>query len=56
MKNELTTAETALNEGKTQLEGGKYMDAVNKLKAAKETVTSVKTELENAIAKVKGKK
>jgi len=56
MKNELTTAEAALNEGKTQLEGGKYMDAVNKLKAAKETVTSVKTELENAIAKVKGKK
>jgi hypothetical protein len=42
MKNELTTAETALNEGKTQLEGGKYMDAVNKLKVPKKPLLQLK--------------
>jgi hypothetical protein len=35
---------------------GSFMDALNKVKAAKESATGINTELKDAIAKVKGKK
>jgi hypothetical protein len=55
IKTEMATIETAATEAQTLYDGGKYMDALNKVKASKERATSINTELKDAIAKVKRK-
>ncbi len=56
IKNEMTAIEASVAEAKGMYDGGKYMDASNKMKAAKDSATRINTELNEAIAKVKGKK
>lgn len=56
IKNEMTAIETSVAEAKGMYDAGKYMDASNKMKAAKDSATRINTELNEAIAKVKGKK
>lgn len=57
IKNEMAAIETSYAEAKGMYDSGAYMDALNKLKAAKESATSINTELKDAIAKTKkGKK
>jgi hypothetical protein len=53
IKTEMATIETAATEVQGLYDGGKYMDALNKVKASKERATSINTELKDAIAKVK---
>ena len=56
MKTEMTTIEASVVEAaQAAFDKGSYMDALNKIKAAKERATSINTELQDAIAKVKGK-
>jgi len=56
IKTEMATIEASAAEAKGLYDGGKYMDAANKLKAAKDSANGINTELNDAIAKVKGKK
>ena len=56
IKNEMTAIETSVAEAKGMYDAGKYMDASNKMKAAKDSATRINTELNDAIAKVKGKR
>jgi hypothetical protein len=53
IKTEMATIETAATEAQGLYDGGKYMDALNKVKASKERATSINTELKDAIAKVR---
>ena len=53
IKNEMTAIEAAVAEAKGMYDAGKYMDASNKIKAAKDSATRINTELNDAIAKVK---
>ncbi|HEX2975799.1 MAG TPA: hypothetical protein VHO68_07670 [Bacteroidales bacterium] len=55
IKTEMATIETAATEAQSLYDGGKYMDALNKVKASKERAVSINTELKDAIAKVKRK-
>jgi len=55
MKTEMATIEAQVVEAQGLYDKGSYMDALNKIKAAKERATSINTELKDAIAKVKGK-
>ncbi|MCB8964753.1 MAG: hypothetical protein H6536_06920 [Bacteroidales bacterium] len=54
IKNEMTAIEASVVEAKGMYDAGKYMDASNKIKAAKDSATKINTELNDAIAKVKG--
>jgi len=54
IKTETTTIEASVAEAQTLYDGGKYMDALNKVKAASERANGINTELKDAIAKVKG--
>ena len=56
MKTEMATIEGSVVEAQGMYDKGSYMDALNKVKAAKERAVSINTELKDAIAKVKGKK
>jgi hypothetical protein len=56
MKTEMATIEASVVEAQGLYDKGTYMDALNKVKAAKERATGINTELKDAIAKVKGKK
>ena len=56
MKTEMTTIEASVVEAQGLYDKGAYMDANNKVKAAKERATGINTELKDAIAKVKGRK
>lgn len=56
MKTEMATIEATVNKAKDLYDAGKYMNASNKMKAAKESATKINTELNEAIAKVKEKK
>jgi hypothetical protein len=56
MKTDMAAIETALTEAQGLYDKGTYMDALNKVKAASEKASGIKTELEDAIAKVKGGK
>ena len=56
MKTEMTTIEASVVEAQGSYDKGAYMDALNKVKAAKERAVGINTELKDAIAKVKGKK
>jgi len=56
MKTEMATIEASVAEAQGMYDKGAFMDALNKVKAAKERATGINTELKDAIAKVKGKK
>jgi outer membrane PBP1 activator LpoA protein len=56
INSELTVIEGSTNEVASLLEGGNYLAALDKVKAANEKATSIKAELEEAIAKKSGKK
>ena len=56
MKNELTAVETSLADAKTVFDGGtNYVQVVDKVKAATETVNGIIAELKAAIVKAGGK-
>jgi hypothetical protein len=56
IKTEMTTIEASVVEAQALYDKGSFMDALNKVKAAKESATGINTELKDAIAKVKGGK
>jgi hypothetical protein len=56
ISSELAVIETSVGEVASLLEGGNYLAALDKVKAANEKATSIKAELEEAIAKKAGKK
>lgn len=51
MKTELATVETAVTEAQGVYDSGAYMDALNKVKAAKETADRINTEIKEAMKK-----
>ena len=53
IKTEMTTIDGTVVEAQGLFDKGTYMDALNKIKAAKERATGINTELKEAIAKVK---
>lgn len=55
IKTEMATIDAAVVEAQASYDKGTYMDALNKIKAAKERATGINTELKDAIAKVKRK-
>ena len=55
MKTEMATIEASVTEAQALYDKGTYLDALNKVKAAKERAVGINTELKDAIAKVKGK-
>jgi hypothetical protein len=55
MKTEMATIEASVAEAQALYDKGTYLDALNKVKAAKERAVSINTMLKEAIAKVKGK-
>lgn len=56
IKTEMATIESALVEAQGLYDKGAFMDALNKVKAAKERATGINTELKDAIAKVKARR
>jgi hypothetical protein len=54
--NDLSVVEASLNEVSTLINNGDYLTAQDKVNAAKDKCTSLKSELEQAIAKKAGKK
>jgi hypothetical protein len=52
IKTEMTTIDASVVEAQGMYDKGTYMDALNKIKAAKERATGINTELKEAIAKV----
>jgi hypothetical protein len=55
MKAEMATVETSLTDAQAMYNKGAFMDAYNKLNAAKETADKINGELKTAIKKVGGK-
>jgi hypothetical protein len=55
MKAEMATVETSVTEAQGMYDKAAYMDAYNKVKAAKETADKINGELKDAIKKVGGK-
>jgi hypothetical protein len=55
MKTEMTTIEGSIVEAQSMYDKGAYMDALNKVKAAKENADKINGELKDAIKKVGGK-
>jgi hypothetical protein len=56
IKTEMATIEASVVEAQGMYDKGKFMDALNKVKAAKERAVAINTELRDAIAKVKARK
>ena len=56
IQSDLALFEASLAEVSTLIAGGDYLTALDKVKAAKEKATSLKTELEEAIARKSMKK
>jgi hypothetical protein len=56
MKTDMAAIDATIVEAQAAYDKGSYMDALNKVNAASEKATGIKTELEEAIAKVKGGK
>jgi hypothetical protein len=56
IKTEMATIEASVVEAQAMFDKGSFMDALNKVKAAKESAVGINTELKDAIAKVKGGK
>jgi hypothetical protein len=54
MKTEMATIEASVGEAQGMYDKDAYMDALNKVKAAKDSADKINTELKDAIAKVKG--
>jgi hypothetical protein len=52
IKTEMATIDAAVVEAQASYDKATYMDALNKIKAAKERATGINTELKDAIAKV----
>jgi hypothetical protein len=55
IKTEMATIETSITEAQGLFDKGSFMDADNKVKAAKERAAGINTELKDAIDKVRGK-
>ncbi|HQK70530.1 MAG TPA: hypothetical protein PL101_05385 [Bacteroidales bacterium] len=55
MKAEMETVNAAVTEAQSKYDSGAYMDALNKVKAAKETVDRINGELKEAIKKAGGR-
>lgn len=53
IKTDIATIDTSVVEAQGLFDKGAYMDALNKIKAAKEKATGINTELKDAIAKVR---
>jgi hypothetical protein len=53
MRNELSVISSSVDEAQVMYDSTKYMDAYNKIKAAKESATGINTELKDAISKVR---
>jgi hypothetical protein len=53
---EITVVESATAEATTLVEQGKWIEALDKLNAAKEKVTAINTELQSVIEKFKGRR
>lgn len=53
IKTEMTAIDQAAAEAEAMLNSGKYMDALNKVKASSASAVEINTELKNAIAKVR---
>lgn len=53
IKTEMATIENSVTEAQGLFDNGSFMDALNKVKAAKETADGINTELNEAIAKVR---
>jgi len=53
IKTEMANIDAAVVEAQGSYDKGTYMDALNKIKAAKERATGINTELKDAIAKVR---
>jgi hypothetical protein len=51
MKNEMTTVETSVTDAQGMFDKGAYMDAFNKVTAAKETAVKINTDLKEAMKK-----
>jgi hypothetical protein len=49
----MASIDASLVEAQGSYDSGAYMDALNKIKAAKERATGINTELNDAIAKVR---
>jgi len=56
IKTEMTTIEGSVVEAQGMFDKGTFMDALNKVKAAKERAVGINTELKDAIAKVKARR
>jgi hypothetical protein len=56
MKTDMASVEATVGEAQASFDNGAYMDALNKVNAAKSTADGINTELKDAIAKVKGRK
>jgi hypothetical protein len=56
IKNEITIIEGSVDEASKMLEGNQYIQALDKVKAAKEKASSINAELKNVIAKYSGAK
>jgi hypothetical protein len=55
MKTEMATVEASVTEGQAMFDKGSYMDAFNKVTAAKATADKINADLKEAIKKVGGK-
>jgi hypothetical protein len=53
IKTDIASIDASLVEAQGSYDSGAYMDALNKIKAAKERATGINTELKDAIAKVR---
>jgi hypothetical protein len=53
MKTDMASVETSVTDAQASYDKGAYMDALNKVNAAKKTADDINTELKDAIAKVK---
>jgi len=56
MKTDMSAIDASCTEAQDLFDKGNYMDALNKIKAAKDKADGINTELKDAIAKVSGKK
>jgi hypothetical protein len=56
IKNEINIIEGSVDEASKMLEGNQYIQALDKVKAAKEKASSINAELKNVIAKYSGAK
>lgn len=55
IKSEMATIDASVVEAQGMYDSGAYMNALNKIKAAKDSATNINTELKDAIAKTKRK-